>query len=89
MIRCKTKQPGAKVDFNSCLLLVFIRERETTRERKKWSFTDSYCEKCSLQFDKRSIFKMHLSIVHKGNLTNIGDLINNPTLCHLLKNSFK
>ena len=31
----------------------------------KMVLTDLYCEKCSLQFDKLSIFKMHLSIVHK------------------------
>ena len=29
------------------------------------AFTDWYCEKCSLQFDKKMIFDMHLSIVHK------------------------
>ena len=29
------------------------------------AFRDWYCEKCSLQFVKRSILKMHLSIVHK------------------------
>ena len=26
---------------------------------------DSYCVKCSLQFDKKIIFNMHMSIVHK------------------------
>ena len=31
----------------------------------KMTFTDLYCEKCSLQFDKISIFNMHFSIVHK------------------------
>ena len=29
------------------------------------SLIDSYCVKCSLQFDKRIIFDMHMSIVHK------------------------
>ena len=29
------------------------------------SFMDWYCSRCSLQFDKRIIFDMHLSIVHK------------------------
>ena len=28
---------------------------------------DFYCSRCSLQFDKKSIFDMHLSIVHKEN----------------------
>ena len=43
------------------------RERENKREKRldKMFFTDSYCEKCSLQFDEISIFKLHLSIVHK------------------------
>ena len=26
---------------------------------------DFYCSRCSLQFDKKSVFDMHLSIVHK------------------------
>ena len=26
---------------------------------------DSYCVKCLLQFDKKIIFNMHMSIVHK------------------------
>ena len=26
---------------------------------------DLYCKKCSLQFDKKIIFDMHLNIVHK------------------------
>ena len=29
------------------------------------SFKDWYCSRCSLQFDKKIIFDMHLSIVHK------------------------
>ena len=29
------------------------------------SFKDWYCSRCSLQFDKKVIFDMHLSIVHK------------------------
>ena len=29
------------------------------------AFKDWYCEMCSLQFDKKIIFIMHLSIVHK------------------------
>ena len=29
------------------------------------SVTDWYCSRCSLQFDKKVIFDMHLSIVHK------------------------
>ena len=29
------------------------------------SLMDSYCVKCSLQFDKRIIFDMHMSIMHK------------------------
>ena len=29
------------------------------------TFTDLYCSRCSLQFDKKSIFDIHLSIVHK------------------------
>ena len=29
------------------------------------SLMDSYCVKCSLQFDKKIIFNMHMSIVHK------------------------
>ena len=29
------------------------------------SWKDWYCEKCSLQFDKKVVFDMHLSIVHK------------------------
>ena len=29
------------------------------------SLLDSYCVKCSLQFDKKIIFNMHMSIVHK------------------------
>ena len=29
------------------------------------SLKDWYCEKCSLQFDKKIVFDMHLSIVHK------------------------
>ena len=29
------------------------------------NLSHSYCSRCSLQFDKKSIFDMHLSIVHK------------------------
>jgi hypothetical protein len=29
------------------------------------SVTDWYCSRCALQFDKKVIFDMHLSIVHK------------------------
>ena len=29
------------------------------------SLKDWYCEKCSLQFDKKIVFDMHLSIMHK------------------------
>ena len=29
---------------------------------------DSYCTKCSLQFGNRSVYNMHLSIVHKENV---------------------
>ena len=29
------------------------------------SLKDWYCEKCSLQFNKKVVFDMHLSIVHK------------------------
>ena len=29
------------------------------------SVTDWYCSRCSLQFDKKIVFDMHLSIVHK------------------------
>ena len=29
------------------------------------NLSNSYCVRCSLQFDKKSIFDMHLSIVHK------------------------
>ena len=32
------------------------------------NFSHSYCSRCSLQFDKKSIFDMHLSIVHKENV---------------------
>ena len=29
---------------------------------------DSYCTKCSLQFGNMTVYKMHLSIVHKENV---------------------
>ena len=86
VISFKIKERGAKPDFNSCLHLVFIyisKERETSGEKKrlvKVYFTDSCCEKCSLQFDKRSIFKMHLSIVHK----EIAD-VKEKSICRTLK----
>ena len=36
---------------------------------------DLYCTKCSLQFDKRIIFDMHLSIVHKETIDINKELI--------------
>ena len=29
---------------------------------------DSYCTQCSLQFDNKAVYNMHLSIVHKENV---------------------
>ena len=44
---------------------------------------DMYCTKCSLQFDKKIIFDMHLSIVHK----EIIDIKKEPTCSTLMENS--
>ena len=37
---------------------------------------DLYCSKCSLQFGSKSVYGMHLSIVHKENIV---DLKKGPT----------
>ena len=41
---------------------------------------DLYCTKCSLQFDKRSIYDMHSSIVHKENVE-----LKEETTCGILE----
>ena len=33
---------------------------------EKGTLTDLFCEQCSLQFDKKCEFNVHLSIAHKG-----------------------
>ena len=38
---------------------------------------DWYCSRCSLQFDKRIIFDMHLSIVHKESV----EIKEEPSTC--------
>ena len=42
-----------------------------------------YCTKCSLQFDKKIIFDMHLSIVHKETI----DIKKEPTCSTFMENS--
>ena len=52
-------------------------------------FKDSYCGMCSLQFDKRIIFDMHLSIVHKKTIDIKKELIDikkGPTCVTLKEN---
>ena len=44
-----------------------------------------YCTKCSLQFDKKIIFDMHLSIVHKETM----DIKKEPTCGTLMEYSDK
>ena len=34
------------------------------------SLKDWYCNNCSLQFNKKSVFDMHLSIVHNQKIEN-------------------
>jgi hypothetical protein len=38
---------------------------EIKMEEQKIVFRDLFCELCSLQFDKKYVFDVHLSIVHK------------------------
>ena len=40
-------------------------ERERGKRKIEMAFADFYCEICSLKFEKRSIFNIHLSIAHK------------------------
>ena len=42
-----------------------MKQKKRIKKRIKMSFADWYCSRCSLQFDKKIIFDMHLSIVHK------------------------
>ena len=54
---------------------------------------DSYCVKCSLQFDKRSIFDKHMSIVHqkmskKEDLINIEEPEEDTFPCEICDKSF-
>ena len=37
---------------------------------KGTTFKDFFCELCQLQFDKKSIYDMHVSILHGGVITN-------------------
>ena len=54
------------------------------------SLMDSYCVKCLLQFDKKIIFNMHMSIVHKEMIeikeepTNIEKESEETTMANLL-----
>ena len=41
---------------------------------------DLYCTKCSLQFNKSSVYDMHLSIVHKENVE-----LKKETTCSILE----
>ena len=48
------------------------------------AFKDWYCEMCSLQFDKKIIFIMHLSIVHK----EVVDIKEEPTRVRITEADF-
>ena len=48
-----------------CKSPIWKEARKSQQKKIMMNLSHSYCARCSLQFDKKSIFDMHLSIVHK------------------------